>query len=187
MNQRHRSWAWMTCCVLSLPLACGLTGCGGSSPSPPAGPTKPTTAGHDEHKPGHHHAEHGPHHGTLVVVAGHAHHLELVLDAETGKLTGYVLDEDAKDAVAIQQSELALGIALPSESKDKTDLPDLLEVKLSAVNPNDAGATSEFSGQSDQLKGLKEFDAVLLSIKIEGQEFKEIKFNFPKGNEDHHH
>jgi hypothetical protein len=172
---------------LNLALACRLTGCGGDSSSTPARPATQQTAGHEEHKHGHHHAEHGPHHGTLVVVAGHTHHLELVLDADTGKLTGYVLDEDAKEAVAINQAELALGVALPLESKDKSELPVLVEVKLAALNPNDAGAASEFSGQSDQLKGCKEFDAVLLSIKIGGQEFKEIKFNFPKGNEDHHH
>jgi len=132
---------------------------------------------------GHHHAEHGPHKGTLVVLSGHKNHLELVLDAETGRLTGYVLDDDAHDAVAIKQGELVLGVALPGKEKD--DLPEPFEVTLSAVKPTEAGEASEFAGESEKLKGVKEFNAVLTSIKIGEKEEKEVKFNFPKGNEDH--
>lgn len=142
--------------------------------------------GHDakhDHK-GHHHAEHGPHKGTLVVLHNHEYHLELVLDAETGKLTGYVLDSDADEAVAIKQQEIALSIAPAGEKKD--DLADLFEMKLAAVNPTDAGEASEFAGESEKLKGVKEFEAVLTSITLKGEEVKDVKFNFPKGNEDHH-
>jgi hypothetical protein len=176
-------YAWT---VLALP------GCQNNSPpvvTPPASAHKD----HDEHAHaekghahgGHHHAEHGPHKGTLVVLSGHKHHLELVLDAETGKLTGYVLCDEAKDAVAIKQSELVLGVALPGKEKD--DLPEPFEVTLSAVKPSEAGEASEFAGESEKLKGVKEFNAVLTSIKVGEKEETEVKFNFPKGNEDHHH
>jgi hypothetical protein len=144
--------------------------------------------GHDHAKEGghaHHHAEHGPHKGTLVVLSGHKNHLELVLDAATGKLTGYILDDDAHDAVAIKQGELVLGVALPGKEKD--DLPEPFEVTLSAVKPSEAGESSEFAGESEKLKGVKEFNAVLTSIKVGEKEEKDVKFNFPKGNEDHHH
>jgi hypothetical protein len=173
-----------------------LSGCDSSAPAPVAlgagsaghDPDVGVGAGHDhDHDKGghHHHAEHGPHKGTLVVLNSHKNHLELVLDAETGKLTGYVLCEEAKDAVAIKQGEIVLGVALPG--KDKDDLPEPFEVKLAAVQPSETGEASEFAGESERLKGVKEFDAVLTSIKIGEKEEREVKFNFPKGNEDHHH
>ncbi|MBI5760703.1 MAG: hypothetical protein HZA46_19465 [Planctomycetales bacterium] len=185
-------YAWS---VLALP------GCQQASPPTPTAKTGGKAhADHDEHGHdekghdhakegghGHHHAEHGPHKGTLVVLSGHKNHLELVLDGATGKLTGYVLDDDAHDAVAIKQTELELGISLPNPEAKKDDLPELIELKLVAVKPTDDGEASEFSGESDKLKGVKVFEAVLLSIKIGEKEEKEVKFNFPKGNEDHHH
>jgi hypothetical protein len=171
-----------------------LPGCNSSPPAP--APNTASSAGHDPdagaghdhehgHKHDHHHAEHGPHKGTLVVLNSHKNHLELVLDAETGKLTGYVLCDEAKDAVSIKQEEIVLGVALPG--KDKDDLPEPFEVKLAAVKPSETGEASEFAVESEKLKGVKEFDAVLSSIKIGDKEEKEVKFNFPKGNEDHHH
>ena len=185
-------YAWA---VLALP------GCQQSSPPPKTAKTGGSAPadhdeqghdekGHDHAKEGghgHQHAEHGPHKGTLVVLNGHKNHLELVLDAETGKLTGYVLDDDAHDAVAIKQAELALGISLPNPEAKKDELPELIELKLVAVKPTADGEATEFVGESDKLKGVKEFDAVLLSITIGDKAEKEVKFNFPKGNEDHHH
>lgn len=189
---------WLSVVGLCVAYAAALSilpGCN-SSPPPPVAPGSGSSASHDPdvggghdhdhgHKEGHHHhAENGPHKGTLVVLNSHKNHLELVLDAETGKLTGYVLCDEAKDAVPIKQEEIVLGVALPG--KDKDDLPEPFEVKLSAVKPSETGEAAEFAGESEKLKGVKEFDAVLTSIKIGEKEEKEVKFNFPKGNEDHH-
>ena len=192
-----------------LPLVAGgllcLTGCPGETPQggmsgKTAQPGKDAHAadGHDhDHDHGHHHhhhAEKGPHGGALVAIGEDAAHLEFVLDAETGKLTAYVLDGEAEKPVAIKQAKLQLALTLEkhgdakSEEK-KDDLPEApLTLTLAAVSPSDDGTATEFAGQDDKLKGADEFEAALTSITVAGKEFKAVTFKYPEGNEhDHHH
>jgi hypothetical protein len=159
-------------------------------------PTTPA-AGHGDHADGghgdhghhhHHHAEKGPHDGALVAIGEDAAHLELVLDAETGKLTAYVLDGEAKAAVGIKQESLTIAFTVAKEGDKKDELPEQSTIALTPVNPADDGTANEFAGQSDELKNVKEFDAALTGITVGGKEHKGINFNYPKGNEhDHHH
>lgn len=161
-----------------------LAGCG---PKPVANEKKEGQG--EEHGHHHHHDAKGPHDGALVVLGDEAAHLEIVLDSDTGKLTAYVLDAEAKGAVHVTQQSLELAVIVGSkeEAKKKGEVPDPQVVKLDAVSPSDKGETTEFAGQSDALKGVKEFDAVLTSITISGKEFKATEFNYPEGNEHHHH
>ena len=126
---------------------------------------------------GHKHEHKAPHDGTLIVFGNEFAHLELVLDEATGKITGYVLDGEAEKAVQIAQEEIEIEVEKPKR----------FSVKLTAVENALTGekksATSEFSAQSDELKGLKEFDGIVKSIIVKGKEFRAEKFNFPKGNE----
>lgn len=188
--------------VLAAAAVWTLNGCNGSQP--PAKPVdKPAQTvdaahkdDHDDHDHGHHHhhhAEKGPHDGTLVALGEEAAHVEFVLDKETGKLTAYILDAEAKEAVAIKQEQIVLAFTVTEEhegeEKDakKGDVPELESLTLSAVSPND-GEASEFAGESEKLKGAEHFDAVIESITIKDKEFKAAEFKFPEGNEhDHHH
>jgi hypothetical protein len=134
----------------------------------------------------HHHEHKAPHGGTLVVLGDEAFHLEFVLDAETGKLTAWVLDGEAETFVRIAQKEIALEIALPPEKEGAE--PRVLKAALKAV-PNvltgeTEGDTSEFSARIDDLKGEKEWDAVLQLVEVKGVKFEEVAFNYPKGNEE---
>jgi len=175
--------------VTSLVLAVsawGLAGCGGGQP---AKKTAGTEKGHDEEH-GHHHHHHGekgPHEGALVALGDEAAHLEVVFDAESGKLTAYVLDAEAKGAVHVTQPSIELAIILGGkEEAKKGTVSDPIVVTLAAVMPSDKGEATEFSAEVEALKGAKEFDAVLTSLTISGKEFKETKFNYPKGNEHEH-
>lgn len=165
---------------------CSDSGTAGKQPTAPA-------AGHDEHAEHehghhHHHAEKGPHDGALVAIGEDAAHLELVLDAETGKLTAYVLDGEAKAAVAVKQESLTIAFTVAHAGEKKDELPEQSTITLAAVNPADDGTASEFAGQSDELKNVKDFDAALTAITVGGKEHKGVSFNYPKGNEhDHHH
>jgi hypothetical protein len=115
---------------------------------------------------GHEHT--APHNGTLV------------LDKATGKLTAYTLDGEAEKGVEIAQGDIEI----------KVNKPNAFTVKLAAVEStlsgSKKGAATQFEGTSDQLRNLSDFDAAVTSITIKGKEFKNVAFNFPKGNEEGH-
>jgi hypothetical protein len=121
----------------------------------------------------HHH--HPPHHGTPVVLGDEDYHVELVLDAATGTLQAFVLDDEMENFV--RSSEPAIVIAAGGGR----------EVSLAAVaNPETGetvGDTALFEGHADWLKVTPQFDGVLRSITIRGTSYTEVKFNFPKGND----
>ncbi|MFN0052783.1 MAG: hypothetical protein ACKV0T_11370 [Planctomycetales bacterium] len=176
-------------------------GCG----EPPAAPKKGggTTGGSAKSEPAeeHHHHSHGekgPHGGALVAIGDDAAHLEIVLDAETGKVTAYVLDGEAKSPLTIKAASLELTYSKEADHEheegdhdhddDADELGETGTIVLTAVSPADDGACSEYAGESEALRGVDEFDAVLSAITIAGREYKKVEFNYPEGNEhDHHH
>lgn len=120
-----------------------------------------------------HTAKHG---GTLVELGGEFAHLELVLDAQTGKITAYAMDAEVEKSERLKQEKIGLSV------NGKT-------VELSAVanelTGEKVGDTSEFAGQADMLKGLKTFDGAITEITVRGRTFKNVAFKFPQGNDDH--
>lgn len=179
-----------------LPLvAAGLlipVGC--ESPAPPKKP-EANTAGKgkgDHNHDHHHHAEKGPHGGALVAIGHDAAHLEIVLDAESGKVTAYVLDGEAENPVPIKADQLELTYVREHDHEGEEEKGKEEELTgtlvLAAVTPADDGTTAEFAGTADDLKGAEKFDAVLTAITIGKDEHKQVKFSYPEGNEhDHHH
>lgn len=126
------------------------------------------------------HEHHAPHGGTLVEFGEEFAHLEVVLDSKNGWLTVYALDGEAEKSVSLAQTEIEIEIEKPQKFTVK------LEAGENPLTGETKGATSEFSGQNQRLRNLKEFDASVKSITIRGREFKNVRFNFPKGNEDKH-
>jgi hypothetical protein len=122
------------------------------------------------------HEHSAPHGGTLIELGEEFAHLEIVLDAATGKLTAYALDGEAEKAVRLKQSDIEITIINPAAV-----------IKLSGVANSLTGETatetSEFAGQSDTLKGVSNFDGAICVVTIKGKQFKGVPFNFPKGNE----
>ena len=137
-----------------------------------------TAPEHDDHDHGHSHGHehHAPHHGTLIALGEELAHLELVLDPERGELRAYSLDGEAEHAVPLKQTELRLRVVKPA-----------VELKLVAqaneLTGEKPGQSSEFVGSNPLLKNLKEFDASLVQIDIVGQNFQNVRFKFPQGNE----
>jgi hypothetical protein len=136
-----------------------------------------TMGGEHEHK--------APHHGTLVVFGEEFAHVELVLDKKTGKLTAYVLDGEAEKAVRIKQNEIE--VKINKIEKKGADVTLKLKGAANVLTGEKEGDTSEFSAQSDDLKDVKKFEAVVGAITIKGKDFKDTKFKFPEGNEGHDH
>lgn len=165
---------WILFICLSTVLALG--GCQ-SSPTetnaPAASTPSPSTEAAKKEAEHEHSAPHG---GTLIELGEEFAHVEIVLDAATGRLTAYALDGEAEKAIRIKQSEIEIAVENPAAT-----------IKLggvaNALTGETADDTSEFSGQSERLKGATDFDAVIKTISIKGKEFKDVAFNFPKGNE----
>ncbi|MGQ0634290.1 MAG: hypothetical protein ACT4QC_06755 [Planctomycetaceae bacterium] len=152
--------------------------------------TSPTAGGgdHDHGHQHHAHGEKGPHGGGLIAIGGHSAHVEVVVDPGTGKITAWVLDDEAEQPLPIKVAKLEISFAIEHEHEgdEKDDGHDEgLEagaVTLLAVGAGADGA-AQFEGQSDDLKGAEEFHAVLLAIVVGGQKYENIEFDYPEGNE----
>jgi hypothetical protein len=135
------------------------------APASTAGPEQPAR---------HHHNP--PHHGTPIALGAGDYHVELVLDASTGTLQAFVLDDEMEEFV--RSSAPMITIA--------TTRGDPHEVVLSAVpNPETGetvGDTALFEGHAVWLRSAAEFEGVLKSITIRGTTYTEVKFSFPKGD-----
>ena len=161
-----------------LPMMLGLMGCSNSTPAPAPADTKKegaATEAHHEHKP--------PHHGTLVEFGEEFSHLELVLDPATGTLKAYVLDGEAEKTIRIAVPELEIKAQLSGADGKKTDTILKLSAQADELTGEKVGDTSVFQVQNDALKGVKDFDGTVSVLTIKGKEFKDTKFNYPKGNE----
>ena len=126
----------------------------------------------------HKHEHHPPHGGTPVVLGDEVYHVELVLDAGTGRLQAYVLDGEMENFIrsAVPSFEIAAVV-------DATPRTLILNAVANPATGETIGDTSLFEAQADWLKTVKEFDATLKSITIRGTTFAGVKFNFPKGND----
>ena len=139
----------------------------------------------DAHNDGHGHEHTAPHGGTLVVLGDEFAHLELVLDPDEGKLSGYVLDGEAESPVRIEQPEIEIIIAAPDTAGNASasELPLRLSAVYNILTGEKEGDTSEFVVRSERLKSLKQFSAVITAITVKGNEFEDVGFRFPEGNE----
>jgi hypothetical protein len=121
----------------------------------------------------HHH--HPPHHGTPIVLGDEDYHVELVLDAATGTLQAFVLDDEMENFVRSSTASIVISAGAGHE------------VTLAAVpNPETGetvGDTALFEGHADWLKDTPLFDGVLKAVTIRGTTYKDVKFNFPHGND----
>jgi len=125
------------------------------------------------------HEHHPPHGGTPVVLGDEVYHVELVLDAAAGKLQAYVLDGELENFIRSTSPSVEVAAVVGGEPKTLVFTP--------VANPatgETAGDTSLFEAQADWLKTTREFDAVIKEITVRGTAFKDVKFNYPTGNDD---
>lgn len=159
MSNEHNRWAWiLTGLALLLFAGCpnaGSHGKGGDA------------HGHD-HEHGHDHVHSGPHKGHLMEIGGEEYHAEWTHD-ESGKVTFYILDSEAKKEVPIAAEEITIDVKV-GENPAK-------EYKLAALSPQDGKAAAfeivdkEFEG----LFGMLKSKAVVLTLHVDinGKKFDE--------------
>ena len=163
-----------------------LLGCGGDPAPAPVQVKAPKEDGHNEHEHGNHDGKHeghhheAPHGGALVVFGEEFAHMEMVVDEAAGKLTCYFLDGLATNGVRLKAQNFTLQLSA-GEKKETVALKGVAN-DLTGETINDS---SQFEGQSDFLKATHEFEVHISALNIKGVEFKDVKFDFPKGNEAH--
>jgi hypothetical protein len=138
---------------------------------------KSGTAVTDTQPPKHEH--HPPHGGTPVVLGDEIYHLELVRDESTGKLQAFVFDGELENFIRSAASSFEVVATVGGVSKTL--------VFRAVANPatgETPGDSSLFEAQADWLKSTSQFDAVLKTLTVRGTTFTDVRFNFPKGNDD---
>jgi hypothetical protein len=122
------------------------------------------------------HKDQPPHGGTPVAL-GDVYHIEFVLDAESGTLSAYLLDDEMEEFVRSDMPSFEVTAKAGGTEQ-------VLEFKPVA-NPatgETMGDTALFTAQAGWLKTAKAFDAVIKSVTLDGTTFTHVAFNFPKGN-----
>lgn len=178
--------------------ALGLLGCDNAATNPPnaistpkGSPQARATSDHDPHDADHDHDgeahEHHhtpPHGGALVELGEHESQFEVVLDAASGKLTAYVLDAHAENAVRLNVPQITLRL----RSVGDKPLPNgEREIQLQAVGNaltgETSGDTSVFAAEVSELVGAARFEAILPIISVKGREYRDVLIPFPEGRQ----
>ncbi len=161
MNTHRTSWKLF---LLVIGLVLGLVGCGQ--------PQRPSETGAHQHK------NQPPHGGTAVALGDDAFHVEFVRDAEAGKLSAYVLDDEMEQFVRGGSP----GFTVVAKTGGEERVLEFKPVADSATGET-LTSTSLYEASASWLKTTAEFDAVIKSLSVHDHVFADVSFHFPKGNE----
>ncbi len=157
------------------------TACGGETPTPGAVPATnvaeapPAAVGAPAtSETGHTHE--APHGGMLVELGDHFAFLELVLDAEVGSLTVYVLDAEAEQAVRIAQPTIGVTFDAPERM---TGHALTLEARANVLTGETVGDSSQFSVTDAALKGISVNGVRIREVTVKGQTFRDLVITTP--------
>lgn len=117
------------------------------------------------------HVHSAPHGGELIVLIAEGAHLELVHDAENGKLTGYFLGAHADTPLRLTQASLTLGF--PTIAGEKNFVLQAVE---SALTGETVGDTSQFHLQDAGLVGISIASGFLGPIEVLGQTLEDLAY-----------
>jgi hypothetical protein len=129
-------------------------------------------------QPAYHHKDKPLHGGTPVVLGSDEYHLEFVLDAPSGRMEAYVMDGEFENFVRIE----AASFEITAKSGDG-DRKLVFRAVADNATGEKVGDTAQFEVQADWLRGVTNFEAVLKDLSIRGSNYRQITFNFPKGND----
>lgn len=96
--------------VLGLAVCSWSVGCDQKGQQPVGAENSADAQQEHEHGAGHEHPAHGPHEGDLIELGDEEYHAEFVHDEKTCDVTIYVLDSSAKEAVAIEATEIVINL-----------------------------------------------------------------------------
>ena len=126
----------------------------------------------------HKHQHTPPHGGTPVELGREEYHVELVRDPSAGRLTAYVMDGELEGFVRVPATALVMTAKVGGVGETLT-----LQPVANPATGEKVGDTSQFEGTADWLKTADTFDGSFQELAIKGRTFRDVRFNFPKGNE----
>ena len=150
--------SWM---ILAGLVALGQAGCGG---------------GHDDSEAGPHH-HHPPHGGAGVTLGDEEAHIEFLVDAEAGTVTAWFFTPHMERYLRIKAETFEVLAKLPDGEARLT-----FAAVANTGTGETVGDTSQFVARADWLAGAGSFDAVLPEVSVRGTVYRNIAFNYPKGN-----
>jgi hypothetical protein len=130
---------------------------------------------HSDHDHGKLHVHTAPHGGTLIELGEHEANLELVRDANAGKLTAYLLDGHAENFLRVPLP----GFQLTAMVAGKSETLNFQAVANTATGEK-VGDTSQFEAQADWLKTTAEFQGSIAELPVRTKIYKALQVKFPK-------
>lgn len=113
----------------------------------------------------------------VIELGKEEYHLELVHEAGNESITAYILDGELEKFVRLPLKEFT--VTVQGEAKRRLEF---VACENRATGET-VGDTSEFTARDSWLKTNTEFDARLNEIKIGNRVYRDVAFNYPKGNE----
>ena len=149
--------------ILAVLVALGQVGCSG---------------GHDhDHSHAEPHYHEPPHGGAGVTLGAEAAHIEFLVDAAAGIVPAWFFTPHMERYLRIQAETFEVLAKLPDGEAKLT-----FAAVANAGTGETVGDTSQFVAQADGLAGVKSFDAVLPELTVRGTVYRNVAFNYPKGN-----
>lgn len=169
-------------CRVAFLLSLGTVFMTNSGCTPPSAESPASAPSGQEHA----HASHGPHDGAIIELGDENYHAELVHGEATGKVTVYILDSAAKNAVPIEASEITVNVQQGEQGR---------QFKLAAEPDagDSAGKSSRFSSTEAELGAALDAEEAkaALVLEIAGVQYRgEIAHDHEVGHEhghDHDH
>ena len=138
---------------------------------------------HDDHNHGEGGCNHpAPKGGSMVTYGNDFGFLELLLNKETGEMSGYIYTGCSLTPHKIKDETITLNLELEGE---KNQL--ILKAQENELTKEKVGDSYTFMGQSDWLKGKDKFDVWVQPFTIKGVKQKEKHFVFPDAKGAHSH
>ena len=151
-----------------------MIGCGKSA-------SNPTLAEHSHDHAAHSHHHEPPHGGTVIRLGDESFHMEWVKDLEAGIMRCFIMDGHLEKFIRITQVSFDVSV----HPADGPRLQWTFHAAENRATGEQVGDTSEFHAQLSALPNKNTFEGNILAVHISGQQFDNVAFKYPEGNETH--
>ncbi len=138
-------------------------------------------ADHSQVQATHSHHHEPPHGGTVIRLGDELFHMEWVEDTEAGIMRCYIMDGHLEQFTRIKQESFDVLV----KTMDGQEISWTFQSVENRATGETVGNTSEFHAQLSALPNQNTFEGTIQTVHILGQQFENITFKYPEGNETH--